>query len=881
MRVLCVMLLVVLRALPAFAVKAFPTAEGFGAADTVGGRGGVVMQVTNLGDSGPGSFRACAEGTGPRTCVFTVGGIINLASAININDANSFLTIAGQTAPGEGITLTPWPVNIAYGAHHVLIRYLRHRQGFASQPPNENNDCGGFTLYGPDNPGGGTFHVHHVILDHVSTGYTCDDSMQMSGHVTDATIQWSIVADPYECKNSGPPSFVCQLDPYGATKGFIFGTNSPFAASQAAGTVHHTMFLNTGTRNPGGGPQAIMDWRYNLVYHWFACSGGMRIGGTDENIPGSLASNHNFVGNRYIAGPETNTSGCWLGELRTESHAKVYVHDNVTPFCGMDSCAADEWLLGWGNGTTQGYPAESAVFQVFTPFAAPPITATPRTLMESTLATNAGARIPFRDALDSRVISEMQTRTGNIGRLGAPFPSIASCDGVSTTPPCTAYPPDTDGDGIPDSWENTHGLNPANGSDGAAIDAPTGYSNLELYLNELAGDSAPLAPPTDNANTIYVAATGGAPTTDCFAAENQATPIRTITGGLVCMTVPGKHLSVKAGTYVENIVTNTHPIVGGNGPSFSTATVLEAFGSDVVTLRAPSTDIPVIQLNNGTSDKYIIVRGFIIDGNTLSGTTGIQVEGSQHIRLENIEIKNTGYEGMYGNNATDIQIVDSSMHNLGYAGISFDGTNGNWLVERTTIRSNADTGIVQNTGTVSGLLVKESTIRDNGGSGIIIGTSTGVALVNNLIVDNSVAGVRVKTGSSGTTVYNNTLYSNTGNGFQCDSGATDVLTTNNILFGNGTNFLNNCSATNVTNSTADPVFVNPPTDWHYADGSPAINAGTTLLSVPIDYYGTSRPQGSSYDIGHAERDQITIPGTNVTVFKQKTQETGMFFGGKQ
>jgi pectate lyase len=197
---LVLILVVLLGASPAWAVKAFPTAEGFGAADTVGGRGGAVMEVTKLTDDGTaGTFRACAEGTGPRTCVFRVGGVINLNSAINIVAANSFLTIAGQTAPGEGITLTPWPINIAYGAQHIIIRHLRHRQAFATHPPNENNDCGGFGLYGPDKTaqdGGGTWHVHHIILDHVSTGYTCDDSMHMSGHVTDATIQWSLVADP-------------------------------------------------------------------------------------------------------------------------------------------------------------------------------------------------------------------------------------------------------------------------------------------------------------------------------------------------------------------------------------------------------------------------------------------------------------------------------------------------------------------------------------------------------------------------------------------------------------------------------------------------------------------------------------------------------------
>ena len=152
------------------AVKAFPTAEGFGA-NAVGGRGGRVIEVTNLNDSGPGSLRACAEATGPRICVFRIGGTIALNSPISINGPNSYLTMAAQTAPGDGIQLKNWYVTIGSGAHDVIIRHLRFREGTDHTPQNINNDCGGFVLYGPN---GG---VSNVVLDHVSVEWVCDDSL--------------------------------------------------------------------------------------------------------------------------------------------------------------------------------------------------------------------------------------------------------------------------------------------------------------------------------------------------------------------------------------------------------------------------------------------------------------------------------------------------------------------------------------------------------------------------------------------------------------------------------------------------------------------------------------------------------------------------------
>ena len=860
-----------LSAVPAWAVKAFPTAEGYGAADTVGGRGGEVILVTNLNDSGAGSLRACVEGTGPRTCIFRIGGMIELNSQLNILEGNSYLTIAGQTAPGEGVTVGPWPINISYGAHDVIIRHLRHRQAFeswgqAGPPPNENNDCGSFIIYGPAG-----FHTHHVILDHVSVGYTCDDSMQMSGYVTDSTIQWSLVADPYEAAKG---------DSYGATKGFIFGGNNPSTAPLSTGTVHHTMFLHTGTRNPGGGPQGVMDWRYNLVYNWFACTGSIRIGGTDDNIPGSLQSNHNFVGNRYIAGPDTQAdftgNGCWLGELRTEGNAHVYVQDNVTPFCGMDSCASNAWNLGWGNGTTQSYPAASGTFQVFTPFSAPTVTATARTSMESALSANAGTTKPVRDALDARVINEMQSRTGTVGRQSASFPSLSTN---------TNFPQDTDNDGMPNAWESSHGLNPNNPSDRNTI-ASNGYTNLENYLNELAGDDVSgITPPSANANTIYVAKTGS-DNNSCIDAENQSTPKLTIRDAILnCMTVPGKTLLIKAGTYSEELDTTDTPIQGGNGPSYSNATTISAYQSDTVVVQLPVGGVQSLYL--GGSESFVVIQNIIWDGANRVNSAGIGCNiGVHHIKFVGGEIKNFtgGFEAVALNACDNIEFNNTLIHHAGTYGIKINDTVDDFTCTGCQVYSNGNAGITASTnGAKTNITIAQSQIYSNGDAGIDLLNTTGTSVWSSIIRNNGGMGVRVRNVNAGAKLYNLTVYGNTGVGVQCDSGATGTEIKNVLSYLNtGGNLTNSCTASTATNMTdgTNPLFTSAPTDLTLADGSPGINQGTTLASVPRDYAGTARPVGANYDIGAYDRTQTTPPqppAPNTTVFPCNLTATGMFF----
>ncbi len=452
-------------ACPPGVVKAFPTAEGFGA-QTVGGRGGRVMEVMTLDDAGPGSLRECVESTGPRTCVFRVGGTIELQSTLNIRAANSFLTIAGQTAPGGGIQLKNWYMQIAYGGHDVILRHLRIRQGAGNSPTDINNQCGGLILYGPN---GGDNRVYNVIGDHLSIQWACDDTVGSSGLLQNATLQWSLIG---EGLNGGDY-------PGANSKGWLSGDMAGTTAS-----IHHNLFLDLESRNPIAAGTAPLDWRNNLIYNWYACTGNIEVGRSFEGN-----AQLNFAGNVYLPGPHSPSTECALGQLDSQ-YGRVYATDNRTPWCLQTGTCGTATLsqLGFRDADRNGNAALSdAAVRADSPFPAPAVTMTPASSLEALLARQAGATKPARDSLDTRLIQDMQNRGGADGRAGAPWPTLAS-----GTPPA-----DSDHDGMPDSWETSHNLNPRNGNDGAAT-AANGYTNLENYLNELAGDcqSPPPARPT-------------------------------------------------------------------------------------------------------------------------------------------------------------------------------------------------------------------------------------------------------------------------------------------------------------------------------------------------------------------------------------------------
>ena len=449
-------------------IPAFPGAEGFGAV-AVGGRGGRVIAVTNLNDSGPGSFRAAVTATGSRTVVFRVGGTIDLLSDINIaGEAMSYLTIAGQTAPGGGIQTRYKTINITDGAHDIIIRYLRHRRGWEVVTDSSNNNNGpGLMLFSYGAP------VYNVILDHNSFAWAQDDTGTWN-FVHDVTWQWNILA---EAKNThtGP------TDLKGTNgKGNLYGTDPGNGMALSNLSLHHNFMANNYMRNPvlsGHGPIELVN---NLIYNYgaFGTQIQNRGGGTLLNI----------IGNYYKAGPDTFTSRYALLVDQASTYSadtysfeqtagSMYVKDNLSP--QRTNSSQPEWSVVGYCGSTGEYctTAAPSSFQRITPWPSSrfPISITSAANVSTVLLNGVGANLPSRDTTDSRLVSEYQSGTGSIHTYND-WPALAN----------GTAPVDNDGDGMSDAWETTHGLNPNNVADGAAI-APNGYTNLENYLNHIGG----------------------------------------------------------------------------------------------------------------------------------------------------------------------------------------------------------------------------------------------------------------------------------------------------------------------------------------------------------------------------------------------------------
>ncbi len=427
---------------------AFPTAEGFGKF-ALGGRGGRVIAVTSLADDGPGSLRACAEASGARTCVFRVSGTIVVDRWIS--DQNPYLPIAGQTSPG-GIAIrigksanTPLLIQ----THDVVVRHLRLRPGPA-QTPSENVDTVQIS--------GG---AHDVILDHLSTSWPTDEGINIVGDgnlrrpckdTRNVTVQWSILSEGLNRANRGPHS-----------RGTYFG----YGARDIS--FHHNLIANNDRRNPLLNTRGQFDMINNVMFN------SARYNGDLYTRFGELSVN--AIGNLAILGPSSNkTTQMYLFSYFRDYPAKfaIYLAGNLDIHRRQDS--GSEGLVLAPNGWK--YVATRPLGKVSLERAS--ITG-PAQAYRDVLAY-AGATVPARDAGDVRLI-------GDIARCrGAIIDDPAQVGGwpALTGPPA---PPDRDGDGMPDAWELTHGLSPADPSDGQRQSGTSGYTNLEVYLNTLAGDA--------------------------------------------------------------------------------------------------------------------------------------------------------------------------------------------------------------------------------------------------------------------------------------------------------------------------------------------------------------------------------------------------------
>lgn len=436
-------------------VVAFSGAEGYGKY-TVGGRGGRVIKVTNLNDSGPGSLREAVEAEGARMVVFDVDGTIELQSPLRIN--NDSITIAGHSAPGDGICLKDYPMVI--NGSEVIVRYLRVRPG-----DRHNLDSDGL--------GGGRYGQRNVIIDHCSVSWSIDECLSIY-KTENLTVQWCLVSH--------------SLNSSVHTKG-SHGFGGIWGGYKA--TFHHNLLANHSSRNPRfssvDGTKWV-DFRNNAIYNW----------GFKSGYGGGHHGEINMVGNYYKPGPasrhqrifdvaEDRTGRYYIAGNVMEGNAEVTAdnHKGVTdapgrPYirhrksAGPKSGISPDAVPETGEATTSCLVAE--------PFPFEPIAEDAPEVAFRKILADAGCSFS-RDSYDRDVVRQAAAGTAENGR-----------DGIIDTPGDVGGWPvlssgatrlDTDGDGIPDDWEKANGLDPRNPAD-APLPAPgSPYTNIELYLDSL------------------------------------------------------------------------------------------------------------------------------------------------------------------------------------------------------------------------------------------------------------------------------------------------------------------------------------------------------------------------------------------------------------
>ena len=431
-------------------VPSFPGAEGHGSR-TRGGRGGKVIAVTNLHDSGPGSLRDAIEAEGPRIVVFRVSGTIDLKSTLSIT--HPYITIAGQTAPGDGVAIKRYPLSI--DADEVILRYLRVRLGDET---------------GDDADAISSRYRKNIIVDHVSASWSVDEVLSIY-HCEDATVQWSVISESlYDSAHvKGTHGF-----------GGIWGCDR--------GTYHHNLLAHHTSRNPrlasGAGHT---DLRNNVIYNWGFHS---TYGGEKQQVgnPNFNFTTVNMVANYYKPGPATESGAVRHRIVSPSSRegasdfGQWYVADNY--MVGEPKVSADNWA---GGVQPQGGDTHIKVLKLAAPWDAMPIRQQTAEEAYRLVLQHAGASLPKRDSIDARIIEEVRTGTARFGETfgGGGKGIINSPAAVGGWPHLASRPapPDTDGDGMPDPWESRHGLNAHDVADGSKDLDGDGYTNVEEYLN--------------------------------------------------------------------------------------------------------------------------------------------------------------------------------------------------------------------------------------------------------------------------------------------------------------------------------------------------------------------------------------------------------------
>ena len=471
-------------------IPSFPGAEG-GGMFTFGGRGGKVLTVTNLQDSGRGSFRWACEQGGARIIVFNVAGIIRLKTPIIVRAP--YVTIAGQTAPGDGVCIAGQSFQV--NTHDVIVRYMRFRRG--------NTDV----WYREDSFGGNP--VGNIMIDHCSCEWGLDENISFYRHMfslgdkfgnrkeptVNVTIQNTISAKALDTYNHA----------FGSTIG---GENTTFMRNMWAD--------NTG-RNPSIGWGGVFNFINNVVYNWYHRTAD----------GGEYSTMSNFINNYYKPGPVTQKDkpvGHRIVKSESRSvnlfpypqYGRVFASGNIME--GDEAVTRDNWNGGIQiNDATDTIPTlVKAMMCSKEPFVMPYLSIMPAQQAYNWVLDHVGATLPKRDLVDQRVIDEV--RTGKVyyvkklpkknpyGDLWGLSPKSQAKDGTFKyrrlgndsykqgiiTDICQmgGYPlykgksyKDSDGDGMPDDWEIANGLNPNDPSDANKDCTGDGYTNIEKYIN--------------------------------------------------------------------------------------------------------------------------------------------------------------------------------------------------------------------------------------------------------------------------------------------------------------------------------------------------------------------------------------------------------------
>lgn len=450
-------------------LRAFPGAEG-GGMYTTGGRGGKVYHVTNLNDSGEGSLRWAISQSGPRTIVFDVAGTIELKSTLTIK--NGELTIAGQTAPGGGICLKNYSVQI--NANNVIIRYMRFRMGDETKQEND-------AIWGR--------YYSDIILDHCSMSWSTDECSSFYAN-KNFTMQWCLIGESLRASVHGKGNHG-----YGAIWG---GKNASF---------HHNLLTCHSSRNPRfDHPQLYegylsthrghVDYRNNVVYNW-----------GDNSSYGGEGGWINMVGNYYKPGPASKQrkyfidANSYYSSGNTQyNYPRLYLEGNYHAGSYATELNTDNWKgVYWHDGTSVGdyAGAKLSTLQPIRKDDTEPCYTSTHTAQQAyeQVLTYVGASL-WRDAVDSRLVGDARSgkatyTSGGNGSTGGIIDTQSAVGGwpqlTATAEEIKRASTDTDEDGIPDYYEELLGLDPALASDAAAISLdPEGlYSNLEVYLHYL------------------------------------------------------------------------------------------------------------------------------------------------------------------------------------------------------------------------------------------------------------------------------------------------------------------------------------------------------------------------------------------------------------